>query len=114
MADDKDLEEKSFAGDGPADMSLGTLSLTATGEQLDDIQVNLDRMYLESPAPNSLSSGHFDAGASTTPLGPGNPPGTGVAAGHQETTENQFPASLDDIDMLDMSEIPADIENEDW
>lgn len=48
----------SFTVETP-DQSLGSISLNAIGEQLDDMQDNFDRMYLESPAP-SLLAGNSD------------------------------------------------------
>lgn len=91
------------------DRSLGSLSLSATGEQLDDIQVSFDRMYIDSPQPNSLLSGVSaeSALASSTPLR-----GNVFVASQLSTSPDA--AGFDKLALLDEEEIREVVESVDW
>lgn len=114
----------SGAADTP-DRSLGSISLNATGEELDNIQMNFERMYQDSPGPQSLqlgSSGSGDGGTGgvATPLA-GNQGAKIVIGGRRSAPENVVatdehnPDAFDRLSLLEVEDISDVLENDtDW
>lgn len=95
------------------DRSLGTLTLSYTGEQLEDISaVNLERMsYLDSPAPSLTTCGDF---VTSTPSTVTKRSFFGKSQPQTTSRPGPDPEAFDRLSLLDEGQAFDAIESVDW